>query len=41
MNNFAYLNGVYNITPTPFHPDGTLDEASIQAQIAARAAAKQ
>jgi 4-hydroxy-tetrahydrodipicolinate synthase len=29
MTNFAYLNGVYNITPTPFHPDGSLDEASL------------
>ena len=27
---FEYLTGVYNITPTPFHPDGTLDEASLQ-----------
>jgi 4-hydroxy-tetrahydrodipicolinate synthase len=24
-----YLKGVYNITPTPFHPDGSLDEASL------------
>jgi 4-hydroxy-tetrahydrodipicolinate synthase len=27
---FDYLTGVYNITPTPFHPDGTLDEASLR-----------
>ena len=27
---FEYLTGVYNITPTPFHPDGTLDEASLR-----------
>ncbi|MFN2445231.1 MAG: dihydrodipicolinate synthase family protein [Vicinamibacterales bacterium] len=25
-----YLTGVYNITPTPFHPDGRLDEASLR-----------
>lgn len=24
-----YLKGIYNITPTPFHPDGSLDEASL------------
>ena len=24
------LTGVFNITPTPFHPDGTLDEASLR-----------
>ena len=24
------LTGVYNITPTPFHPDGSLDEASLR-----------
>jgi len=24
-----YLTGVYNITPTPFHPDGALDIASL------------
>lgn len=29
MTDFPYLNGVYNITPTPFHPDGSLDEASL------------
>lgn len=29
MNNFSYLTGIYNITPTPFHPDGSLDEASL------------
>ena len=21
-----YLTGIYNITPTPFHPDGSLDD---------------
>ena len=25
----SFLRGVYNITPTPFHADGTLDEASL------------
>lgn len=25
----SFLKGVYNITPTPFHPDGSLDEPSI------------
>lgn len=29
LTNFSYLTGVYNITPTPFHPDGSLDEASL------------
>ncbi|MGE0039671.1 MAG: dihydrodipicolinate synthase family protein [Vicinamibacterales bacterium] len=27
---FDYLQGVYNITPTPFHPDGGLDEDSLR-----------
>ncbi|MGH9387865.1 MAG: dihydrodipicolinate synthase family protein [Vicinamibacterales bacterium] len=27
---FDYLTGIYNITPTPFHLDGTLDEASLR-----------
>ena len=27
---FEYLTGVYNITPTPFHNDGTVDEASLR-----------
>ena len=27
---FDYLTGVYNITPTPFHPDGSLDEPSLK-----------
>jgi 4-hydroxy-tetrahydrodipicolinate synthase len=27
---FEYLTGVYNITPTPFHPNGSLDEASLK-----------
>ena len=26
---FDYLTGIYNITPTPFKPDGTLDEPSL------------
>ncbi|HEX9923458.1 MAG TPA: dihydrodipicolinate synthase family protein [Anaerolineae bacterium] len=29
MADFSYLQGVYNITPTPFQPDGSLDEKSI------------
>ena len=29
MTTFSYLTGVYNITPTPFHPDGSLDEVSL------------
>jgi 4-hydroxy-tetrahydrodipicolinate synthase len=29
MTDFEYLKGVYNITPTPFNPDGSLDEASL------------
>lgn len=29
MDDFSYLKGVYNITPTPFQPDGSLDEASL------------
>lgn len=29
MADFSYLKGIYNITPTPFHPDGSLDEASL------------
>jgi 4-hydroxy-tetrahydrodipicolinate synthase len=29
MANFNYLKGVFNITPTPFHPDGSLDEDSL------------
>jgi 4-hydroxy-tetrahydrodipicolinate synthase len=27
---FNYLTGIYNITPTPFTPDGALDEASLR-----------
>ena len=27
---FDYLTGIYNITPTPFKPDGTLDEPSLR-----------
>lgn len=27
---FPYLTGVYNITPTPFHPDGRIDEESLR-----------
>ncbi len=29
MSHFDYLRGVYNITPTPFATDGTLDERSL------------
>ena len=29
MDDFDYLSGVYNIAPTPFSPDGTLDRKSI------------
>jgi len=29
MSDFSYLTGIYNITPTPFHPDGSLDEPSL------------
>jgi 4-hydroxy-tetrahydrodipicolinate synthase len=29
MEDFSYLQGVYNITPTPFELDGSLDEASL------------
>lgn len=29
MTEYDYLHGVYNITPTPFHPDGRLDETSL------------
>jgi 4-hydroxy-tetrahydrodipicolinate synthase len=29
MADFSYLTGIYNITPTPFHPDGSLDEPSL------------
>jgi len=29
MEEHAFLRGVYNITPTPFHPDGSLDVASV------------
>lgn len=29
MSGFEYLKGVYNITPTPFHGDGSLDVASL------------
>lgn len=27
---FEYLTGIYSITPTPFHADGSLDEASLR-----------
>jgi 4-hydroxy-tetrahydrodipicolinate synthase len=27
---YPYLTGVYNITPTPFHPDGRIDEDSLR-----------
>ena len=29
MNPEEFLKGIYNITPTPFQPDGSLDEASL------------
>ena len=29
MSEFDFLHGVFNITPTPFHPDGSLDEARL------------
>lgn len=29
MDQFDYLIGVYNITPTPFFLDGSLDQQSI------------
>ena len=29
MDQFDYLSGVYNIAPTPFSPDGSLDRESI------------
>ena len=29
MDDFDYLSGVYNIAPTPFFPDGSLDRKSI------------
>lgn len=29
MTDWSYLTGVYNITPTPFQPDGQLDEPSL------------
>jgi len=29
MNDLAYMAGVFNITPTPFHPDGSLDLPSV------------
>src|SRR4029453_6328526 len=27
---YEYLTGIYNITPTPFRPDGSLDEPSLR-----------
>ena len=30
MTALDFLKGVYNITPTPFHPDGSLDPKSIR-----------
>ena len=30
MTTLDFLHGVYNITPTPFHPDGRLDTASVR-----------
>ncbi|MCP4168651.1 MAG: dihydrodipicolinate synthase family protein, partial [Chloroflexi bacterium] len=29
MNDFGYMRGVFNITPTPFNPDGSLDVNSL------------
>ena len=29
MSDYSYLQGVYNITPTPFHADGSLDLPSL------------
>jgi 4-hydroxy-tetrahydrodipicolinate synthase len=29
MSEFSYLKGIYNITPTPFHADGSVDEPSL------------
>jgi 4-hydroxy-tetrahydrodipicolinate synthase len=29
VSDFSYLKGIYNITPTPFKADGSLDEASL------------
>jgi len=29
MSDFSMMKGVFNITPTPFHPDDSLDEASL------------
>ena len=29
MQDFSYLRGIFNITPTPFHADGEVDEASL------------
>ncbi|MBI1296453.1 dihydrodipicolinate synthase family protein [bacterium] len=30
MQDFSYVTGIYNITPTPFHPDSSLDLASLK-----------
>jgi 4-hydroxy-tetrahydrodipicolinate synthase len=30
MSPEPFMSGVYNITPTPFHPDGSLDEESLR-----------
>lgn len=30
MTNYSYLKGVYNIVPTPWSPDGSLDEPGIK-----------
>jgi 4-hydroxy-tetrahydrodipicolinate synthase len=30
MPDFSYVTGIYNITPTPFHPDYSLDLESLQ-----------
>ena len=30
LDQHAFLTGVFNITPTPFHPDGSLDDDSLR-----------
>ena len=39
MSTFEFLKGVYNITPTPFLPDGALDEAGSAAWPTSRSSA--
>jgi 4-hydroxy-tetrahydrodipicolinate synthase len=33
MPKHAFLHGTYTIAPTPFHPDGALDEASLAGMV--------